>query len=87
MYFKIDILVYLSYNFKKLAVNNKIHLLKAFSWNLLAMSITYIVLTWLPPFFDLKPISKEGAGILVLLDRFIKFISYYIHEKAWFSFN
>ena len=48
------------------------------------MLITYIVLTWPPPYINLQPISKEGAGALVILDRVVKFISYYIHEKAWF---
>ena len=32
------------------------HLFKAITWNLLAMTTTYIVLTMLPPFFDLEGI-------------------------------
>ena len=61
--------------------------MKAISWNLLAMTTTYIVLTQLPPYFDLQPISKEGAGFLVVLDRIIKLIFYYAHERAWFASN
>ena len=38
------------------------HLFKAITWNLLAMATTYIVLTMLPPLFDLEGISKKGAG-------------------------
>ena len=72
---------------RKLNINKKRHLMKAISWNLLAMTTTYIVLTQLPPFFDLKPISKEGAGFLVVLDRVIKLLFYYVHERAWFSSN
>ena len=71
----------------KVNVNKKRHLMKAISWNLLAMTTTYIVLTQLPPYFDLQPISKEGAGFLVVLDRVIKLIFYYAHERAWFASN
>ena len=48
------------------------------------MLITYLLLTRMPPYINLQPISKEGAGALVVLERVVKFISYYIHEKAWF---
>ena len=40
---------------------------------------------WVGP--NLEPISKEGAGFLVILDRVVKLISYYLHERAWFSSN
>ena len=68
-------------------ISKKRHLIKAISWNLLAMITTYVVLTQLPPFFDLEPISKEGAGSLVILDRVVKLIFYYIHERTWFASN
>ncbi|MDC3032009.1 DUF2061 domain-containing protein [Bacteroidota bacterium] len=61
------------------------HLFKAITWNLLAMATTYIVLTVLPPFFDLEGISKKGAGFLVAIDRVLKLIFYYGHERVWFS--
>ena len=72
---------------QKIKIDKKRHVLKALTWNFLAMSITYLVLTELPPFFNLEPISKEGAGFLVVLDRVVKLISYYLHERAWFSSN
>ena len=72
---------------QKIKIDKKRHVLKALTWNFLAMSITYLVLTELPPFFNLEPISKEGAGFLVILDRVVKLISYYLHERAWFSSN
>ena len=71
----------------KVKISKRRHLIKAISWNLLAMATTYMVLVYLPPFFDLKPISKEGAGALVILDRVIKLGFYYMHERAWFSSN
>tara|TARA_Y100000739_G_C20572564_1_gene448494 strand:+ start:882 stop:1121 length:240 start_codon:yes stop_codon:yes gene_type:complete len=72
---------------QKVKIDKKRHVLKALTWNLLAMTITYLVLTELPPFFNLEPISKEGAGFLVILDRVVKLISYYFHERVWFSSN
>ena len=49
------------------------------------MTTTYFVLTLFPPLIDLEPISKEGATRLVILDRMIKFVFYYFHERAWFK--
>ena len=51
------------------------------------MLTTYVVLTELPPIIDLKPISKEGAGFLVALDRVAKLVFYYFHERLWFQSN
>ena len=71
----------------KVSIDRKRHVLKAITWNLLAMTTTYLVLTLLPPFFDLEGISKEGAGFLTILDRIIKLVFYYGHERVWFSSN
>ena len=71
----------------KVDINKKRHLAKAVTWNVLAMATTYLVLTEMPPFFDLEPISKSGAGFLVALDRLVKLIFYYFHERAWFASN
>ena len=57
------------------------HVIKAITWNLLAMTTTYIVLTMLPPLFDLEGISKKGAGFLVAVDIVLKLIFYYGHES------
>ena len=67
----------------KVDINKKRHLAKAVTWNVLAMATTYLVLTEMPPFFDLEPISKSGAGFLVALDRLVKLIFYYFHERVW----
>ena len=72
---------------KKVIIDRKRHIYKALTWNLLAMATTYLVLTILPPFFGLTGISKEGAGFLVVVDRLLKLIFYYGHERAWFSSN
>ena len=45
------------------------------------------VLTLLPPYFGLEGISKEGAGFLTIIDRIVKLIFYYGHERAWFASN
>ncbi len=71
----------------KIIIDRKRHIYKALTWNLLAMTTTYLVLTILPPFFGLTGISKEGAGFLVVVDRLLKLIFYYGHERAWFSSN
>ena len=71
----------------KVTINRKRHILKAITWNVLAMTTTYIVLTKLPPVFGLDGISKEGAGFLVIVDRVIKLVFYYGHERAWFTSN
>ena len=71
----------------KVEINKKRHLLKAVTWNVLAMTTTYLVLTEMPPVFDLEPVSKSGAGFLVALDRIVKLIFYYFHERAWFASN
>ena len=71
----------------KVSIYRKRHVLKAITWNLLAMTTTYLVLTLLPPFFGLEGISKEGAGFLTILDRIIKLAFYYGHERVWFSSN
>ena len=69
----------------KVSIDRKRHIFKAITWNLLAMTTTYIVLTMLPPLFDLEGISKKGAGFLVAVDRVLKLIFYYGHERIWFS--
>ena len=71
----------------KVSINRRRHVLKAITWNLLAMTTTYLVLTLLPPFFGLQVISKEGAGFLTIVDRVIKLIFYYGHERLWFTSN
>jgi hypothetical protein len=75
------------YTMSKVKINKRRHILKSITWNSLAMTTTYFVLTELPPFFDLEPISKSGAGFLVVLDRIVKLIFYYFHERAWFTSN
>ena len=44
----------------KVKINRKRHIIKAVTWNVLAMATTYLVLTILPPYFGLEGISKEG---------------------------
>ena len=71
----------------KVKINRKRHIFKAITWNVLAMTTTYLVLTILPPYFGLEGISKEGAGFLTIVDRLMKLVFYYGHERAWFSSN
>ena len=71
----------------KVKINRKRHIFKAITWNVLAMTTTYLVLTILPPYFGLEGISKEGAGFLTIVDRLLKLVFYYGHERAWFSSN
>ena len=71
----------------KVKINRKRHILKAITWNLLAMTTTFVVLSYLPPYFGFEPIDKSSVGWLVILDRVAKLIFYYLHERAWFSSN
>jgi uncharacterized membrane protein len=71
----------------KVKINRKRHILKSITWNLLAMTTTYFVLTMLPPYLGIPLISKDMALSLVVLDRVVKLLFYYFHERAWFSSN
>lgn len=71
----------------KVKINRKRHVFKAITWNLLAMTTTFVVLSYLPPYFGFEPIDKSSVGWLVILDRVAKLIFYYLHERAWFSSN
>ena len=71
----------------KVKIDRKRHVFKAITWKLLAMTTTYLVLTILPPYFGLEGVSKEGAGFLTIVDRSVKLMFYYGHERAWFASN
>ena len=71
----------------KVKINKTRHILKAITWNLLAMTTTFVVLSYLPQFFGLKPLDKSSVGWLVILDRVLKLLFYYFHERAWFVSN
>jgi uncharacterized membrane protein len=70
---------------KKVAISRRRHFFKAITWNLLAMTTTFVVLSYLPQFFGLKPLDKSSVGWLVILDRVLKLLFYYFHERAWFA--
>ncbi|MDA8857731.1 DUF2061 domain-containing protein [Flavobacteriales bacterium] len=72
---------------KKVAISRRRHFFKAITWNLLAMTTTFVVLSYLPQFFGLKPLDKSSVGWLVILDRVLKLLFYYFHERAWFASN
>jgi hypothetical protein len=71
----------------KVKINKTRHILKAITWNLLAMTTTFVVLSYLPQFFGLEPLDKSSVGWLVILDRVLKLLFYYFHERAWFASN
>ena len=71
----------------KVSINRTRHILKAVTWNLLAMTTTFFVLSYLPPYFGFEPINKSSVGWLVILDRIAKLIFYYVHERVWFASN
>ena len=62
----------------KVKINRKRHIFKAITWNLLAMTTTFVVLSYLPPYFGFEPIDKSSVGWLVILDRVAKLIFYYL---------
>jgi|TARA_B110000240_G_scaffold41957_1_gene46930 uncharacterized membrane protein len=71
----------------KLTISKRRHFFKAITWNLLAMTITFFILSTLPPYFGFEPIDKSSVGWLVAVDRVAKLIFYYFHERTWFASN
>ena len=71
----------------KVKVSKRRHFFKAITWNLLAMAITFFILSTLPPYLGFEPLDKSSVGWLVVLDRVVKLIFYYFHERTWFSSN
>lgn len=61
------------------------HFFKAITWNILAMTTTFFVLSYLPPYFGFSPLDKSSVGWLVIVDRIAKLIFYYLHERTWFA--
>ena len=71
----------------KVTISRRRHFFKAITWNLLAMTTTFFILSSLPPYFGFEPIDKSSVGWLVALDRVAKLIFYYFHERTWFASN
>ncbi len=53
---------------------------KALSWRVIATLVTFFVSWFLIG-------SVETAAKIGLLDTFIKFAAYYLHERAWIRFS
>lgn len=51
-------------------------LFKTLTWSIIAVSITAVIAFVLTG-------SVELAGLIVGIDRMIKIIAYYLHERAW----
>lgn len=64
----------------KVKISKRRHLIKALTWSLLASITTFFV----GKAFGLE---NSKALMIVLIDRGLKFIFYYIHERAWFASN
>ena len=71
----------------KVTISRRRHFFKAITWNLLAMTTTFFILSYLPPYFGFEPIDKSSVGWLVALDRVAKLMFYYLHERTWFASN
>ena len=56
------------------------HFLKAVTWSVLASATTFFI----GIAFGLE---NNQAFMIVVIDRGVKFIFYYLHERAWFNFN
>ena len=64
----------------KVEINKKRHILKAITWSLIASATTFFVGLG----FGLE---SDKALMIVLIDRALKFIFYYTHERTWFASN
>ena len=71
----------------KVTISRRRHFFKAITWNLLAMTTTFFILSTLPPYFGFEPLDKSSVGWLVAVDRVVKLIFYYFHERTWFASN
>ena len=84
MYFVVDILVYLSFelekNMTKVKISKRRHLIKALTWSFLASITTFFI----GKAFGL---DNDKALMIVVIDRLLKFVFYYVHERAWFASN
>jgi uncharacterized membrane protein len=65
---------------RKVKISKRRHLIKALTWSLLASITTFFVSKG----FGL---DNDKALMIVALDRGLKFIFYYVHERAWFTSN
>ena len=84
MYFYSAILLHLLFekekNMSKVKISKRRHFIKALTWSFLASVTTFFV----GKAFGL---DNDKALMIVAIDRVLKFIFYYIHERAWFSSN
>ena len=65
---------------EKVKISKRRHLIKALTWSLLASITTFFV----GKAFGL---DNDKALMIVAIDRALKFIFYYVHERAWFASN
>ena len=84
MYFVVDILLHLSLLkqifMEKIKISKRRHLIKSLTWSILASITTFFI----GKAFGLE---NNQALMIVAIDRVLKFIFYYIHERAWFASN
>jgi len=64
----------------KVKIRRRRHFLKAITWSLLASITTFFV----GIAFGLE---SDKALMIVLIDRVLKFVFYYVHERTWFASN
>lgn len=64
----------------KVKIDKKRHIIKAVTWSLLASATTFLV----GKAFGLE---NDKALMIVAIDRVLKFVFYYLHERAWFASN
>lgn len=61
-----------------MAVEIKRHILKSITWRIVA-SVTTFIIAWLST-------GNINAGLSIgLFDFFLKFILYFLHERAWYK--
>tara|TARA_Y100000385_G_scaffold270958_1_gene310470 strand:+ start:60 stop:287 length:228 start_codon:yes stop_codon:yes gene_type:complete len=64
----------------KVKISKSRHLLKALTWSILASFTTFCIGKALG-------LDNNKALMIVVIDRILKFIFYYLHERAWFATN
>jgi len=68
----------------KAKISQKRHIAKTLTWRVIA-SITTFVLGWF--FFrDDEQVFQKATG-LVIAEFILKILFYYLHERAWYSFD
>ena len=71
------------FNFKT-TESRKRHIIKSITWRGIATLTTFLIAIVI---FRDDPDATEKAGLIAIVEVFLKMIIYYIHEEVWYKIN